>query len=30
MIVRSILLFVLAGPAEIGGDYLMCLREGRP
>lgn len=32
MIVRSILLFALAGLAEIGGGYLMWLwlREGRP
>ena len=32
MIIRSVLLFVLAGLAEIGGGYLMWLwlREGRP
>ena len=32
MIIRSILLFALAGLAEIGGGYLMWLwlREGRP
>jgi small multidrug resistance family-3 protein len=32
MIIRSVLLFALAGLAEIGGGYLMWLwlREGRP